>query len=215
MILFRKLAYKLGLKSKVKKTINAGGSLPQFGNNPKNLEIIPPRTIRNEKNIFIGDDVKIGPYSVIKTSVEYPGGWMTTDKYPWKKQTFSPTLKIGNRVTATSNLQVNALHEIIIEDDVLFAANVFICDGLHGYTNVDIPFKYQPMFKIERIKIGRGSWIGQNVVVMPGVTIGEMAIIGANSVVTKNIPPKSIAVGVPAKVVKVWDEHLKDWKLVK
>lgn len=67
------------------------------------------------------------------------------------------------------------------------------------------------MFRIAPIKIGRGCWIGQNVVVMPGVTIGEMSIIGANSVVTSNIPERSIAMGTPARVMKRWDEQKKDW----
>jgi acetyltransferase-like isoleucine patch superfamily enzyme len=67
------------------------------------------------------------------------------------------------------------------------------------------------MFRIAPIVIKRGCWIGQNVVIMPGVTIGELSIIGANSVVTGNIPPRSIAVGAPARVIKTWDAASRAW----
>jgi acetyltransferase-like isoleucine patch superfamily enzyme len=214
MKLVKKLLYKFGSSANIEIRKNRIDALPEFANKPRNLEIVSPRIIRNSKNIYIGDDVKIGPHSVIKTSTEYPGNWMITNEYPMEKQHFDPVLKIGHRVSASSHLQINAIREIIIEDDVLIAANVFICDALHGYTNVDIPYKYQPMGNISPIIVGRGSWIGQNVVIMPGVTIGEMSIIGANSVVTKSVPPKSIAVGAPARVIKVWDEGINNWNKV-
>jgi len=110
--------------------------------------------------------------------------------------------------------RISALREIVIEDDVMFASNIWICDGLHGYENVNLPYKYQPMFRIAPIKIGRGCWIGQNVVIMPGVTIGELSIIGANSVVTNNIPDRSIAVGSPARIVKRWNEETQSWQKI-
>jgi acetyltransferase-like isoleucine patch superfamily enzyme len=93
----------------------------------------------------------------------------------------------------------------------MFASNVHITDGLHGYENANEPYKYQKLFRIAPIRIKRGCWIGQNVVILPGVTIGELTIIGANSVVTKNIPDRCIAVGAPAKVIKTWDENTQRW----
>jgi acetyltransferase-like isoleucine patch superfamily enzyme len=70
------------------------------------------------------------------------------------------------------------------------------------------------MFRIAPIVIKRGCWIGQNVVVMPGVTIGELSIIGANSVVTRDVPARSIAVGSPATVIKTWDATGRRWVAV-
>jgi acetyltransferase-like isoleucine patch superfamily enzyme len=135
-------------------------------------------------------------------------------QHPEKKeinQRFEPKITIGNRVTSTANLQIAAMEEIVIEDDVLFASNINITDGLHGYENANEPYKYQRMFRIAPIRVKRGCWIGQNVVILPGVTIGEFAIIGANSVVTESIPDRCIAVGTPAEVIKKWDETTQRW----
>ena len=57
-------------------------------------------------------------------------------------------------------------------------------------------------------------WLGDNVTVLPGVTIGRGSIIGSNAVVSKSIPPYSIAVGIPARVIKRWDEETKSWRKV-
>ena len=94
----------------------------------------------------------------------------------------------------------------------MFASNVFICDGLHSTRSAETPYKYQGMTRIAPIRIGRGSWIGQNVVILPGVNIGELVTVGANSVVTADIPPRSIALGNPAKVIKRWNATDGEWR---
>jgi acetyltransferase-like isoleucine patch superfamily enzyme len=127
-------------------------------------------------------------------------------------QRFQPRIVIGHRVTATGGLTLDAMQEIVIEDDVMFGANIIVMDGLHGYARADVPYKYQPMGRIAPVRIGRGAWIAQNVVIMPGVTIGEYAIVGANSVVTHDIPARSIAFGNPARVVKHWVAQTRRWE---
>ena len=128
-----------------------------------------------------------------------------------KHQRFDSKIEIGHRVTATGGLQISSLRKIIIEDDVMFASNVFINDALHGYKNATDPYKYQQLWKIKPIVIKMGSWIGQNVVILPGVTVGELSIVGANSVVTKSVPDKCIAIGSPARVIKKWEESTHCW----
>ena len=150
------------------------------------------------RNIIFGDGTKLAAISSFSSS--------------YAKQQFDPALRIGDNVQVTASLQVYAMKEIIIEDNVLFAANVFISDGFHGYNRIDIPYKDQAMFNLEPVIIGEGCWIGQNVVIMPGVTIGKFAIIGANSVVTKQIPEYSIAVGNPARVIKKWNFEIRNWE---
>lgn len=182
-------------------------SLPNFSNNvsgiKNNIWIASNRKIINSREIKIGHDVYIGQNSFIAA--------ITQRGIVESLSNNQPKLKIGNRVSATGMLQIHALKSIEIGDDVLIATNVFMCDAQHGYYNTDEPYKDQKMFKIAPITIGRGTWIGQNVVILPGVDIGEFVIIGANSVVNRSIPSKSIAVGNPARIIKVWDESKKEF----
>jgi acetyltransferase-like isoleucine patch superfamily enzyme len=94
---------------------------------------------------------------------------------------------------------------------VLLASNVTILDNSHGYENPDKPYKYQQLSRIAPVLIKRGCWIGENVVILPGATIGEMTIIGANSVVTRSIPDRCIAVGAPARISKKWERATQQW----
>lgn len=189
--------------------------LPRFANQPRNLRIELPRRICEPQCMTFGDDVQIGPGSLLLGQMCYPTETMRHPDVDGPIQIFSPKIVIGNRVTATGGLTIAATQEITIEDDVMLASNVLVADGLHGYEHANAPYKYQRMFRIAPIVIKRGSWIGQNVVVMPGVTIGELAIVGANSVVTRDVPPRSIAVGSPARVTKRWDSVKQRWLSVR
>jgi acetyltransferase-like isoleucine patch superfamily enzyme len=185
--------------------------LPRFANTPRNLRIELPRRLFEPQCMQFGDDVSIGPGSLLVAQTHYPTSVMQHPARPVPVQRFAPKIVIGNRVTATGALTLDAMERITIEDDVMFASNVLVTDGLHGFRSANEPYKYQPMWRIAPIVIGRGSWIAQNVVIMPGVTIGELSIVGANSVVTRSIPPRSIAFGNPARVVKRWDEQNQCW----
>jgi acetyltransferase-like isoleucine patch superfamily enzyme len=189
----------------------AEADLPRFANNPKNLKIERPRRIYDTHLIHIGDDVSIGPGSLLNPQTSYPSSVMSHPEKLIAVQTFNPRITIGSRVTSTGMLSISAMQEVTIEDDVMFALNVLISDGTHGFENANEPYKYQKMWKIAPVLVKRGCWIGQNVVIMPGVTVGELSIIGANSVVTKSIPDRCIAIGAPARVVKTWDEHSQTW----
>jgi len=187
---------------------------PQFANTPRNLTIQYPRQIHGAEHITVGDDVFIGSNALLNAIRQYPGGIMGSDRYPTPPVHYQPRIEIGNRVSSTGGLQVSAVEHVCIEDDVMFATNVNITDALHGFENADIPYKYQPLFRSAPIRIGKGSWIGQNVVILPGVSIGEQCIIGANSTVTKSIPARSIAFGNPARVHKQWNLTSQQWERV-
>jgi acetyltransferase-like isoleucine patch superfamily enzyme len=199
----------LGLYYKMEAIAEA--DLPRFANSPKNLKIELPRRMFDTHLISIGNDVSIGPGALLVPQTFYPTKVMSHPEIEHDVQKFNPRINIGNRVTSTGLLTIAAMQEVTIEDDVMLALNVLISDGMHGYENANEPYKYQKMWKIAPVLIKQGCWIGQNVVIMPGVTVGELSIIGANSVVTKNIPNRSIAVGAPARVVKNWDETHRRW----
>jgi hypothetical protein len=194
------------------KELILGKPLPKFATPPKGFVIQEPYQISNADRIYMVNDIKLGPNSVLKVNTRYPGSWLEHPEKKHVSQNFTPELIIRDRVTATSALQITTFNKIVIEEDVMFAANVFICDGMHDYANPNVPYKYQGITRISPIIIKKGSWIGQNVVILPGVTIGECAIVGANSVVTKDVPGRCIAMGVPAKVTKYWDDKSQAWQ---
>jgi acetyltransferase-like isoleucine patch superfamily enzyme len=103
-----------------------------------------------------------------------------------------------------------------IEQGVLTGPHVFIADYNHEYQNPEVWVCQQGLrYKdSDKVVIGEGSWLGTNVVVVGNVRIGKHCVIGANSVVVNDIPDYSIAVGIPAKVVKVYDSISKSWKKV-
>ena len=127
-------------------------------------------------------------------------------------QEFDPLIRIGHRVSATGYLTIGATTRVEIGDDVLLASHIFISDNGHGHSKVDLPYKYQPLDKLSPVSIGQGSWIGEHVVIMPGVDIGEMSVVGANSVVTRSVPPRSIVAGSPAVVVRQWNSESGSWE---
>src|SRR5690606_8013191 len=187
-------------------------TMPRFASVGPGFVMQQPRSVVGAERIHVGAGVKLGPGSELKANARYPGGWMLHPQGTHVEQVFEPTIRIGDRVTATASLQVVAFREVVIEDDVMFAANVFVADGTHATTTAEVPYKYQGIAPVAPVRIGRGAWLGQNVVVTPGVTIGELAVVGANSVVTRDVPPRTIVAGAPARPVRVWDEAARAWR---
>ncbi|MDD5355793.1 MAG: acyltransferase [Candidatus Omnitrophica bacterium] len=113
------------------------------------------------------------------------------------------SMKIGDRVSINHNVMLGASDngEIIIGNDVLIGPNVVIRASNHGYLKKDIPINQQGHTG-GKIIIEDDVWIGANSVILPNVTIGKGSVIGAGSVVSKDIPSCSLAGGVPAKVIK-------------
>lgn len=186
--------------------------LPSFATPAAGFVMQAPRTVQNPQRIHVGSDVKLGPNCLLRAVTRYPdGSWMRHPTGEHVQQEFDPVIRIGDRVTATGGLQLIAYDSIVVEDDVLFAANVYLSDGTHAVARADVPYKFQGLDPVAPISIGRGSWIGQNVVVLPGVEIGEFCVIGSNSVVTRSVPARSIAVGSPARVIKRWSEEQSGW----
>jgi acetyltransferase-like isoleucine patch superfamily enzyme len=100
---------------------------------------------------------------------------------------------------------------VIIGDNVIFAQHVGILAMNHGYKDLDIPIRDQPC-TFAQITIEDNCWIGSNAVVTAGVTIGRHSVIAAGSVVTKDIPPYSIAAGNPARIIRQYDPSTSQWE---
>ena len=107
--------------------------------------------------------------------------------------------------------------KIILEEDVLTGPNVYISDQDHKYQDVNTSIKKQGIVIKDGsgIKIGKGSWIGTNSVIIGNIEIGKGCVIGANSVVTKNIPDYCVVAGSPARIIKRYNFDNKKWERVK
>ena len=144
--------------------------------------------------IIIGDNFHIGKDVRIEAR----------DKYG--KQQFHPSIVIGNNVTFTGRCYLSCVDKIKIGNGVLLGRDVFITDNTHGDSSEAV-LGVEPISRQLKSKgpviIGDNVWIGRQVTVLPGVTIGENSIIGANSLVNKDVPPNCVAAGNPANVKKI------------
>lgn len=162
------------------------GSFASFGRG--SVIVAPVRLVAAER-IHIGNNTYIGSGSWIQGAV---AGYPTTN---------SETLKLGNRVSITGGVVISAASSVTIGDDVLIGKGTHVSDHTHATTGHQ-PVRDQGITEPRRVIIGRGAWLGQNVVVMPGVAIGEGAVIGANSIVSKDVPAHTLAVGAPLRLVR-------------
>lgn len=145
------------------------------------------------KYISIGEKTNIGKRGVITA-------WDSFENKQYK-----PEIIIGNFVSIGADCHITSINKIFIGNNVLTGTKVTITDNSHGRFSVKdlkIPPELRNLESDGPVIIEDNVWIGDKVTILPNVTIGKNSIIGANSVVTKNIPSNSVAVGIPAKVIK-------------
>ena len=111
------------------------------------------------------------------------------------------TVRIGDQCYLNGMTTIFAADSVEIGNSVLIAWNVNILDFQHCTTDQMRPIKDQGIDRIAPVKIKDGAWLGTNVTVMPGVTIGRNAVVGANSVVNSDVPDFATAVGAPARIL--------------
>lgn len=151
--------------------------------------------IKGGKNIFIGDDFHIGKDFLLAV-------------YGVKGK-----IVIGNNVNCQHRVRISSYEGVQIGNNVLMGSDILIIDNNHAI-NPNGQYIHDGEIISKPVVIGDGCWIAEKCIILPGVTIGENSVIGAGSVVTKDVPPYSIAVGNPAKVVKTYDREEKCWKKV-
>lgn len=140
--------------------------------------------ISGTKNVHIGTGCRIGRDTELRTIG-------------------NGCIRIGDDVRLNRSCTIVSYSEILIHDLVIIGEFVSIRDANHGMLPSE-PMRYQS-HDTRPIKIGRDVWIGRGSIILPGVTVGNGAVIGANSVVTQDIPSFSIAAGAPAKILKKRD----------
>lgn len=127
-----------------------------------------------------------------------------------------PMIIIGEGSNIGRRCTISAANKIHIGKYVLFAPNVFVADTHHEYQKLGIPIMHQGITTHgDQIYIGDESWIGINSVIMGNLTIGTHCVVGANSVVIDDIPDYCVAVGNPARVVKMYDMATETWIIIR
>jgi len=163
-----------------------------------------PFDIRNKKFINLGKGLTTGV-------------GCRFEAYPVGEQV---VLHIGDGVQVNDYVHITAMENVKIGNNVLMASKIYISDCSHGSYSGDAHDSAPNIKPIERplfakaVIIEDDVWLGEFVSVLPGVTIGRGTIVGANSVVTKSLPPNVIAVGTPAVPVKKFNFDTQRWERV-
>jgi acetyltransferase-like isoleucine patch superfamily enzyme len=119
-------------------------------------------------------------------------------------------ISIGEGCVFGYNNHITAVGRLSIGNNVLTANNVYISDNLHEYEDVTRPIMQQAVRFKGTVEIGDGCWIGENACII-GVRIGKNCVVGANAVVTKDVPDYSVVAGIPAKVIRHYDTASGKW----
>lgn len=142
--------------------------------------------------------ISIGKNTVLEGNMELTA----YDSYRNQKF-FQPSIIIGDNCYIGMNAKITAIHSVVIGNGVLTGRNVLITDNAHGESIAScIPPGDRCLISKGCTVIEDNVWIGDNVSILPGVHIGKGCIVGANSVVTKDIPPYCVVGGIPAKILK-------------
>lgn len=168
------------------------------------LAIGPRAHLRGLSRMSLGENFSAGE-----------GLWLEAITH-YASEKFSPKLKIGNHVSISHWSHIACTHSVTIGDHVLIGSKVLITDHNHGYfgqgaTSPMIPPAQRPLEQDRFVVIESNVWLGDGVVVCPGVTMGEGSVAGANAVVTTDVPPFTLVVGVPAKPIRRYDQIEKRW----
>lgn len=154
--------------------------------------LLPPIRLGGEQYIDIGRDVFIGSNS-----------WIQVIESQSKRE--AVVITIGDETSIVGSCTITAVQSVVIERSVLMARNVYISDHTHEHGLRDVAIKDQGVAKVAPVRIREGAWLGQNVVICPGVTVGRNAVVGANSIVREDVPDFSVAAGSPAKIIRQAD----------
>jgi acetyltransferase-like isoleucine patch superfamily enzyme len=161
--------------------------------------IRPPYTITSARRIFIGERTMVGPNALLSVVTEH------------LRARYSPCLRIGDDTSIGQNFVVSCVGEVSIGSQVLISSNVFVGDSMHRYDDPSRAVIEQGMAYRGPVRIGDGAFIGVNAVIMPGVSVGRHAVVGAGAVVTEDVPDYHVVAGNPARALRRYDFGLREW----
>ena len=174
-------------------------------------------SVKNKaRRIFIDRGMRINKLKYLKIgnnlSIGHSSRFLFVEKY--YGESYTPAAFLGNNITIGSHFSLLSAAPIFIDDNCLIASYVLISSENHsislesGDSYTTLPLEAKP------VHIGKGCWIGEKAVILPGVTLGDRVIVGAGSVVTKSFPSACIIAGNPAKIIKQYDFDSHSWQKV-
>jgi acetyltransferase-like isoleucine patch superfamily enzyme len=163
--------------------------------------LVEPYKIRSPHRIHIGSNVYISERSFFSVLQSMRG------------VDHDPEVRIGDNTTISSDLFVNCAGRVEIGKKVGISARVFIGDSGGNYEDPTAPAVDLTISDTSQVVIGDGAIVGVGAIILAGVTVGERAYVGAGSVVTRNVPPRSVVFGNPARVIRRWDESSGEWRI--
>jgi acetyltransferase-like isoleucine patch superfamily enzyme len=175
---------------------------PSFRHIGKKTVIRKTLYISNPKFISIGSSVSIRDGARLEVLQLHPSK--------------EPILSIGDNTNIEQNVHIVCHNNISIGSNVSITGNCSIVDVTHSYKDIDDPQKIGSRICDDNatVEIGDNSFIGMGSIILPNVRIGKYVVIGANSVVSQDIPDYSVAVGSPARVTRRFDHQKKRWESV-
>ena len=174
-------------------------SLYLLSRQTRNFTILPQMSINDKTKLKIDNNFYLGRNSRFLIVHNYKGS------------AYSPSIVIGRNVSIGNRFTALSAAPIVVEDDCLLASDILITSENHGMDpEVHLSYADNPL-DAAPVRIGKGCWIGEKAVILPGVTLGDKCIVAAGAIVNKSFPPYTLIGGVPARALKTYNFEAHQW----
>lgn len=170
-----------------RRALATGRYSSRFRSIGKGIKLAPGMKLGNANHISLGNNVSVMSHCVLECT-----GYLAE-------------MVLGNNISIGEYSHITCAQKMVIGDGLLTGRYVLITDNAHGENlpnELNIPPLARRVYSSGPVIIGRNVWIGDKATILPNVKIGDGAVIAANAVVTKDVPPFSVAAGCPARVIK-------------